>query len=323
MSILLTLQSSRPKAIDPLRVEAFLWNAQQVLEQPELAHLLSKYADSNDAVKKAVKPLVKKRKKAIYADDEDDEDCEMDKLKAFKPSSVPYVSDGVGCITIDGVIGKGMSPLERMLGCVDIDEVTQTLDLWAERPDVNEIVFKFDSGGGTTTGLQELAKKIRNYNKPTIAWCETQCNSAAYWLASQCTRLVVTPSAELGAVGIYLTICDESQKFADDGKQVVVIKSGEYKAAGVSGTTLSENQKANLQEECVELHRRFIADIKSVRLFANESDLQGQTFYGDIAVQKGLATANKDSFKELMDEIKAFRNSVATTVMNSAYAVSR
>lgn len=314
------LSSSRPLAIDPLRVQAFLYNAEQVIANPELAHLLSKYADSQKKIKNAMKSYAKGKKVAVYADDDEDED-EMSG-KCLKPQSVPYVMDGIGVIHIDGVIGKGLSPLECMLGCVDIDKISATLDAWKDRADVNEIVMKFDTGGGTTTGLQELAKKIRNYAKPTIAFTETNCGSAGYWLASQCNRVVCTPSSELGAVGIYLTICDESAKYADEGKVVKVIKSGEYKGAGISGTSLSDAQEANLQDEVRELHRRFIADVKSVRVYADEADLQGQTFYGDIAVQKGLATANVDSFKELIEQIKTFRTQISKTIMPSAYSPS-
>jgi ClpP class serine protease len=324
MSILVELQSIRPKAIDPLRVQAFLFNAHQIMERPDLAHLLSKYADANREVKKAMKAFTNSKVAIYNADDDEDEDEDESPMKgrSFKPTSIPYVVDGIGCIPIDGVIGKGLSPLEQMLGCVDIDRVRQVLDAWKDRADVMEILFKFDTGGGTTTGLQELAKQIRTYPKPTIAYTETNCGSAGYWLASQCTRFVCTPSSELGAVGIYLTICDESAKYEEDGKTVLVIKSGEYKGAGIAGTSLSDNQKANLQEECVELHRRFIADVKAVRIYADEADLQGQTFYGDIAVRKGLATANVDSFKELIEQIKAFRNQMSRTLIPSAYGVN-
>jgi len=324
MSILIELQSIRPKAIDPLRVQAFLFNAQQVLERPDLAHLLSKYADANRDLKKAMRAFTNGKVAVYSADDDEDEDEDESPLKgrSFKPTSVPYVMDGIGVIPIDGVIGKGLSPLEQMLGCVDIDRVRQVLDAWKDRADVMEVLFKFDTGGGTTTGLQELAKQIRTYAKPTIAYTETNCGSAGYWLASQCTRFVCTPSSELGAVGIYLTICDESAKYEEDGKTVLVIKSGEYKGAGIAGTSLTEKQLANLQEEVIELHRRFIADVKAVRMFANEDDLQGQTFYGDIAVKKGLATANVDSFKELVEQIKSFRNQLNRTLIPSAYGVN-
>lgn len=312
LDLVYALRAMKPLAIDPLRVQAFLHNADTVLSNPDLAHLLSKYADSNRRVKKSMGKNANFDYHADFADDDEDEKC-------FKPQSFPYVQDGIGIIPVDGVIGKGLSPLETMLGCVDIDIISKTLDSWKDRADIYEVVFNFDTGGGTTTGLQELAKKIRNYTKPTIAFTETNCGSAGYWLASQCNRVVCTPSAELGAVGIYITICDESEKYAEEGKRVVIIRSGDYKGAGISGTSLTDKQLKNLNEEVVELHRRFINDVKSTRLFASDEDLQGQTFYGDIAVQRGLATANVDSFKELIEGIKTLRNTIQTSLMPSVY----
>lgn len=322
MNLLASLQSHRPLAIDPIRVRAFIANSEQVMSRPDLAHFLSKYADQNRKIKRAMKPY--NEKYAIYADDEEEEDDEEMSIKhrLMRGMSVPYVSDGVGVITLDGVIGKGLSPLECMLGAVDIDRISAMLDAWAERPDVQEVIFKFDSGGGTTTGLQELAKKIRSYQKPTIAFCESNCGSAAYWLASQCNRFAVTPSAEIGAVGIYLTITDEFDKYAEDGKVVKVIKSGRFKGVGVAGTRLTDEQEKNLEEECIELHRRFISDVKSVRMFVNEDDLQGQTFYGDIAVQRGLATTVVDSFKQLLEDTKNFRTRMSKQLIPTAYGVS-
>lgn len=324
MNLLSLLQSHRPLAIDPIRVRAFIANSEQVMSRPDLAHFLSKYADQNRKLKRAMKPY--NEKYAIYADDEEEEEDDdgMKDLKhrMMRSMSIPYVTDGVGVITLDGVIGKGLSPLEQMLGAVDIDRISAVLDAWQERPDVQEIVFKFSSGGGTTTGLQELAKKIRTYSKPTISYCESNCGSAAYWLASQCNRFAVTPSAEIGAVGIYLTITDEYDKYAEDGKTVKVIKSGRFKGVGVAGTRLTDEQEKNLQEECAELHRRFIADIKAVRMFVNEDDLQGQTFYGDIAVQRGLATTVVDSFKQLLEDTKNFRTRVSKQIIPTAYGVT-
>jgi len=293
------------------------------MSRPDLAHFLSKYADQNRKLKQAMKPY--NEKYAIYAGDEDEDEDEdgMNDLKhrMMRSMSIPYVTEGVGVITLDGVIGKGLSPLEQMLGAVDIDRISAILDAWQDRQDVQEVIFKFSSGGGTTTGLQELAKKIRSFQKPTIAFCESSCGSAAYWLASQCNRFAVTPSSEVGAVGIYLTITDEFDNYAEDGKTVKVIKSGRFKGVGVAGTRMSDEQEANLQEECAELHRRFIADVKAVRMFVSEDDLQGQTFYGDIAVQRGLATTVVDSFKQLLEDTKNFRTRMSKQIIPSAYGV--
>ena len=98
-----------------------------------------------------------------------------------------------------------------------------------------------------------------------------------------------------------------------------MVKSGRYKAAGVEGTTLSEEQTANLQEEVDELHRRFIRDVTSVRTFAQLDDLQGQSFYGDIAAQRGLATGVIDSLEDLIKEIKDARKFAHTTIYPTMY----
>ena len=203
-----------------------------------------------------------------------------------------------------------------MLGCTDLCDIAHTLDAWEKRDDVQDVVFKFDSGGGSTTGLEEIAKKIRNYSKSTTAYCEGDCGSAAYWLASQCDRFMVTPSSSIGACGIYLNLKDLTDKYEKEGVKITIIKSGEYKAAGVEHTALTDLQFQRLQDEVVELHRRFIRDVKSVRVFVDESNLQGQSFYGDESVKIGMATSLVDEWKQAKDMIKA--NRLIAQSMNTA-----
>ena len=298
------LSAGRPMLIDPIKVETFLNNANLVLSNPDFAYHLS--ALTNNFENKEYKTKNKKQaspSKNPYSDDSEDIDIHQ-LMCCSKP---PYVEDGMGIITCKGVIGKGLTPVEVMLGCCDIQMISETLDAWEDRSDVQEIVFKFDSGGGSTCGLQEMAKKIRTYSKPTFAYCEDDCGSAAYWLASQCSRFMVTPSSSIGGVGIYLTMKDESKKRAEEGIKIVVIKSGDYKAAGVENTPLTDLQFQRLQDEVIELHNRFIRDVLSVRIFAKREDMQGQSFYGDDAVINGFATDLIENWKEAVEIIKTER----------------
>jgi hypothetical protein len=112
---------------------------------------------------------------------------------------------------------------------------------------------------------------------------------------------------------------DDSKKFEKDGRKVIVIKSGKYKAAGVEGTSLTDDQEKQLQVEVDELHRRFIRDVLSVRQFASLDDLQGQSFYGDQAAARGLATGVVDSFEALLKEIQDTRRVAHTTTLSSLY----
>lgn len=268
------------------------------------------YAVAN---KEKFDPTAKKRAGRGVPRADDDED-EMLSGLLVQPKS-PYITpDGVGIIPIYGVIGKRLSWMEKAIGSCDLDDVNAKLDEWADDPFVKEIFLDINSGGGTTTGLEETAKKIREYPKFTTAFSDEDCGSAAFWLASQCKRVLATPSSSWGSVGIYVVIEDESQKYAKEGKTVIVIRNGDYKGMGVDGTSLTEKQFDWMQYEVDELRRRFVRDVKAVRMFIQDADLQGQSFYGDIAAQKGFVTGVVWSRKEALDSIKELRESVAKTV---------
>jgi ClpP class serine protease len=308
------LKAGRPLLIDPIKVQAFLKNAEMLLTNPDISHSLSAFMKPK-AENKDVGP---RAKRFVKQADEDDLDLEA-AANGFAVASTPYIRDGIGVIPVRGVIGKCLSPLEAMLGCADIDTIASTLTSWDENDTVFEVVLRMDSGGGSTTGLEELAKQIRNYAKPTIAFSDSDCGSAAYWMASQCKRFVCTPSASVGACGVYITMTDERKKFEKEGKEVVVIKSGKYKAAGVEGTSLTPDQINSLQDEVDELHGRFRRDVKSVRLYASDDDLQGQSFYGDKAASRGLTTGVVDNFEALIDDIKATRRLAQRTTLPTMY----
>ena len=297
--------------IDPLKARAFLANANAVLSNPELALLLQRAA--------AQKAINASTPRADADDNETAPGQTMAGAESMAKDCTPYVQDGIGIIPVRGVIGKGLSYLESMLGCADIEVISKQLDTWEEREDIFEILFDIDSGGGSTTGLEELAKKIRNYPKVTIGYSEGDCGSAAYWIGSQCKRFVTTPSASVGACGVYITLTDESQKWAKEGKSQVVIKSGRFKAAGVEGTKLTDEQYEDLQREVDELHSRFIRDVRSVRQFAEIEDLQGQSFYGDFAAARGLATGVVDSLADLIEDIKSTRRFAVTNTLPTYY----
>jgi hypothetical protein len=306
------LSTGKPLLIDPIKAKSFLANANSILSNPDLAYLLSQHvAGKSYEAKQDAGP--KGKRFAPKADDDDFGDT------GIAVSTKPYVRDGIGIIPVRGVIGKTLSALEAMLGCADIDTIAKTLDEWKDNDNIFEVILAIDSGGGSTTGLEELAKKIRNYEKPTIGFSESDMGSAAFWIGSQCKRLVVTPSSSVGACGVYITMNDDRKKYEKEGREVVVIKSGKYKAAGVEGTSLTDDQMKSLQEEVDELHNRFIRDVTSVRQFAKLDDLQGQSFYGDKAVARGLCTGLVDSFEDLITDIKNTRRVAHRTTLPGLY----
>ena len=69
---------------------------------------------------------------------------------------------------------------------------------------IGAIVLNIDSPGGSVYGVEELADKIYKARgtKPVYAVANSLAASAAYWIGSAASQLYVTPSGEVGSIGV-------------------------------------------------------------------------------------------------------------------------
>jgi signal peptide peptidase SppA len=218
----------------------------------------------------------------------------------FGVAPKPYVVDGIGIIPVVGVIGKGLSPLEKMMGAVDINDLSDQVDAMAADPAVEKIAFQVSSPGGTVTGVEELANKIRNLGKPTMAYTDSEMASAAYWISSASDKVTASPSSSVGSVGVYMAIPDYSEAAKMAGIKMVVIKSGKFKGAGIEGTSLDEGQMSNLQDGVDTIHAEFKEAVNMKRKMVKAEAMEGQVFSGKQAAAQGLVTGLADSFNDAL-----------------------
>ena len=218
------------------------------------------------------------------------------KMEVFPPYAI---------VPIKGVIGRGLSEVEKACGSCDIEDVEEMLEAAERNESVKTIILDVDSPGGTSIGVPELAKRIRECKKQTISFTSGDCCSAAYWLASQAGEFYATPSSSVGSIGCYIAFHDYKAAFQSEGVVVDVIKAGALKGTGIPGTSLTDEQRAMLQEEVDEIHADFKADVLMVREFASESDMDGRQFSGKKAAEIGLVTSLVNGFDELMETLDA------------------
>ena len=209
--------------------------------------------------------------------------------------------DGTGVIPIAGVIGKSLSPLEKMTGAVDVSDISETIDDYATNPQVTRIAFQVSSPGGTVTGVEELANKVRNIAKPTMSYSDTEMASAAYWIAAAADKVVASPSSTIGSIGVYMVVADYSEAAKAEGIKMIVIKAGQHKAIGVPGAEVTEDQQDHLQEGVDEIHGDFKAAVLKTRKLVKAEDMEGQVFSGKQAAQRNLVTGLADSFNEAVE----------------------
>jgi len=120
--------------------------------------------------------------------------------------------------------------------------------------------------------------------------------SAAYWIASAADRVVASPSATVGSIGVYIAIPDYSAAAEMAGIKMVVIKSGKFKGAGIEGTSLNADQIENLQASVDTIHTEFKDAVNMKRKLVKAEAMEGQVFSGKQAAAQGLVTGLADSF---------------------------
>lgn len=218
----------------------------------------------------------------------------------FGPMPKLMKSGSIGKIPVKGVIGSGLTEIEKMMGCVDVEDIQEMLEECERDPNIKTVVFDFDSPGGTVTGVPELARRIRNTKLRSIGWTCKQSCSASMWLMSQCDEVYASPSSIVGSIGVYIPTYDISMAYQEEGIVVDVIKSGWAKAAGYPGTKMTAEQRKLLEDDVKETHEWFISDVISIRSFAKVEDMQGQCWSGKKAGEKMLVSGLLDTFDDLL-----------------------
>lgn len=162
-------------------------------------------------------------------------------------------------------------------------------------PTVQAIVIDVDSPGGTVEGVDELASEIRaaKGKKQTIAVSNCLCASAAYYIASACDEIVVSPSSLTGSIGVYTDHLDASKYYEELGVKVSMIKFGENKAEGNPYEPLSDSARTHLQDMVDmygDMFEKAVAKGRKIsKAKVHESFGQGMVFGAAQAVKIGMA----------------------------------
>jgi signal peptide peptidase SppA len=203
-------------------------------------------------------------------------------------------------IPINGIIGKHLSMLETMCGGCDVDAIAMMIDEAVQDSNCERILFNISSPGGTVTGVPELGRKMANCPKPTIAFTDTLCCSAALWLASQCNHFYCTESSDVGSVGVYSVYLDESRALDKEGVTVNAITAGKYKMTGASFRPMTDDERKMLQAGVDKIYTQFKEAVTRNRVISEE-DMQGQCFDGQEAVEKGFCDGLVEDITDILD----------------------
>ena len=196
--------------------------------------------------------------------------------------------NGIAHLNITGAIFQTDRRTASELGFTRPADIEEALYRVKEDADIKGAIFEIDSPGGQTQGIQELADVIYTLDKPTMAFTRGECCSAAYWLASQCDKVMATRAATVGSLGVYCVVEDNSKEMANLGVECVLFSTGAVKGAGEFGVPLTTAQREFMQSSVDALGNLFLATIQRKRTGFDASHFTGAYWLGEQAIELGL-----------------------------------
>ena len=232
-------------------------------------------------------------------------------------------SGRVALIPVLGILTQHATPLESWWLATSCDSVSRQIKAAMSDPGIDKIVLDCDSPGGSVFGVAELAAEIRAARavKPIIGVANSMAASAAYWIASACGELYVTPSGTVGSIGVIAAHEDVSKALELAGVTVTLITAGKYKSEGTSFAALGREARDAMQSDVDGYGRDFLRDVAAGRGVSVDTVRrtfgEGRMLRGADAVKVGAA----DGVATFSDVIAGRARSPKTAI--SASTLSR
>ncbi len=179
----------------------------------------------------------------------------------------------------------GISLRDWGMDVTGYDEIIEQATIAANSKSPNVSMW-VSSGGGAIQGIDRALDALRALaqEKQITAHVENMSASAAYWLTTTATNIKANRMAEAGGIGVYVGLYNNP----DD--KTIVVRSGEFKGAGIDGYT--EEQLAAIQERIDEVANQFYADVTAARPGVDIEEIKsGRTWGARKALAKGLIDA--------------------------------
>lgn len=215
------------------------------------------------------------------------------------------VRDGIAIIPLYGVITARYDLLTYMMGGTALDILAKDIQQALENPSIKTIVLDIDSPGGVAVGPAEMSEFINTAikNKDIIAYVGRNCCSAAYWIASSCSKIVAHESAIIGSIGVVTTLPVQEHPDQNGYMNIEILSSN---AKNKRPNPKTPEGLEEIKKELDALEMKFMSDISKYRHISVDkikTDFgAGGVFMGSKAKEKGMVD-NLNSFEGLLKDL--------------------
>jgi protease-4 len=207
----------------------------------------------------------------------------------------------------DIVNGAGQAPDLLNLNAAQFasDTVAASLIALEDDPDVDAVVFRVDSGGGSATASDQVwraVERLQEKGKKVVVSMGSAAASGGYYVAAGADAIVASRSTITGSIGVFggkIAIADGLRMVGVNPSSIAV--GGDY-ASLYSAEALSESQRTKLRAMLGETYDRFtqlVAEGRNIPVEKVREIARGRVWSGEDALALGLI----DDTGDLVDAI--------------------
>lgn len=157
------------------------------------------------------------------------------------------------------------------------------------------IVMDADSGGGEAYGMMETANQMRKIADTNdvkfITYVDGYAASAMYGLSAASHEIIVNPDAQVGSIGVVVSLANYSEAEKQYGLKRVYVTAGESKVPYDQEGEFTKEFLADIQNKVDSLYEKFTSHVADYRTITTSSvkSLGAKMYTAEDALTNGLA----------------------------------
>lgn len=248
----------------------------------------------------------------------------MDAPPRIAEMEVEHVSAGqsereegqIAIIDIGGTLVNRGAHSDGYSGLTSYEWLSRAVGWATSKTEIKALLLRFDSYGGEVSGAFDCADIIAAAagKKPVWALVDDNCYSAAYLLASQCSRIMTTRTGGCGSIGVIAVHVDQSKYDEKMGVKYTPVYAGSHKNDFSPHQPLADEPLAWLQKEVSQDYDLFCEYVSRGRGNLDARATEAAIYTGEAAVAAGLAdgiASRDEALAMLTDQILKFGGSAA------------
>lgn len=206
--------------------------------------------------------------------------------KVANANSTAYSEVGnVAVIALDGAMyKKDMSA--QCMSVVGYNTLISMIDKAEANSQIDTILFRVDTPGGSVAGAEEVRFRIKNSKKKTVTIYENLGASGGMWIFTASDELYASPQTWLGSIGVVVAY-EEEDKDTKSKRMELVSKNAPNKRCGLNGDC-----KEKMQNMIDSIEADFFAVLKENTGFEQSKLMQifenGGIIKAEIAKENGF-----------------------------------